>query len=58
MLNMDFLLQKVELLEQHNALLKAKIEIMEKRQEASTVLIQVYQNIMEELKVSYDNGNL
>jgi hypothetical protein len=58
MLNIDFLLQKVELLENHNALLKAKIEIMEKRQEASTTLIKVYQNIMEEMKASYDNGNL
>jgi hypothetical protein len=58
MLNMDSLLQKIELLEEHNSLLKAKIEIMEKRQEASTVLIQVYQNLMEEMKASYDNGNL
>jgi|LakMenE18May11ns_1017448.scaffolds.fasta_scaffold8358459_2 hypothetical protein len=58
MLNMDSLLQKIELLEEHNALLKAKIEIMEKRQEASTTLIKVYQNIMEEMKASYDNGNL
>ncbi len=55
---MDSLLQKIELLEKHNALLKAKIEIMEKRQEASTTLIKVYQNIMEEMKASYDNGNL
>jgi hypothetical protein len=58
MLNMDSLLQKIELLEEHNSLLKAKIEIMEKRQEASTVLIKVYQNLMEEMKASYDNGNL
>jgi hypothetical protein len=58
MLNMDSLLQKIELLEEHNSLLKAKIEIMEKRQEASTTLIKVYQNIMEEMKASYDNGNL
>lgn len=58
MLNMDFLLQKIDLLEKRNELLQAKIEIMEKRHEASAVLIQVYQNLMEEMKVSYDNGNL
>jgi hypothetical protein len=58
MLDKDYLLQKIELLEDKNNLLQTKILIMEKRQEAANILIEVYKNLIEEMKASYDNGNL
>lgn len=58
MLDKDYLLQKIELLEDKNNLLQTKIQIMEKRQEAANILIEVYKNLVEELKASYDNGTL